>query len=86
MIDAGLLNLPWMQLRRIATSIYIVFIALWAGEIPHVDAEAAVSHTLNVLCVICTRWKSATTLARTVVQLADASGESAVIDKLFILV
>lgn len=64
-----------MQLRRIATSIYIVFVALWTGEVTHADAEAAVANTLKVLCVIGTRWKSATTLARTVVQLADESGE-----------
>lgn len=63
-----------MQLRRVATSIYIVFIALWAGEITHWDAEIAVKNTLEALCIICTRWKTATSVARTVVQLADKSG------------
>jgi hypothetical protein len=74
-INAGLLNLPWMQLRRVTTSILIVFIALWAGEVPHVDAQAAVHNTLDVMCIIGTRWKSAAKVGQIVVQLAEKSGE-----------
>ncbi|WVF71076.1 hypothetical protein IAT40_005873 [Kwoniella sp. CBS 6097] len=75
-VSAGMLNLPWMQLRRVAISIYLVFIALWAGEISQMDAEQAVNSTLDVLCVIGTRWQSAAHVGQIVVQLADRTGLS----------
>lgn len=75
-VSAGILNLPWMQLRRVTISIYLVFIAVWAGEIPYGDAEQAVVNTLEVLCVIGTRWQSAAQVGQIVVQLADKTGGS----------
>ncbi|OCF32000.1 hypothetical protein I316_06386 [Kwoniella heveanensis BCC8398] len=75
-VIAGMLNLPWMQLRRVTTSVYLVFIALWAGEISHIDAEQAVNSALEVLCVIGTRWRSAAHVGQIVVQLADKTGLS----------
>jgi hypothetical protein len=76
-ITAGLLNLPWMQLRRITTSILIVVIGLWRGEIPHEDAQLAVRNTLELLNILGTRWKTASSVAGIVRQLADKSGEEA---------
>ena len=73
-ISAGLLNLPWMQLRRVSVSVYIIFLALWAGEMPHAAVAISVNNTLDVLQVIGTRWKSAGMVAKTVEQLADRSG------------
>lgn len=63
-----------MQVRRMATSIYLVFIAHWRGEITQSECETAVNCTLEVLCVIGTRWQSAATVGQTVVQLADKTG------------
>lgn len=65
-----------MQFRRVTISVFLVFLALWVGEVPHSDAEAAVNNMLHVLRVIGTRWKSATQVAQIVVQLADKSGLS----------
>ncbi|WVR06139.1 hypothetical protein IAU60_003169 [Kwoniella sp. DSM 27419] len=62
------------HLRRVTISIYLVFIALWSGEIPHGDAEQAVTSTLEVLCVIGTRWQSAAQVGQIVIQLADKMG------------
>lgn len=63
-----------MQLRRVSVSVYIIFLALWAGEMPHAAAAISVNNTLDVLQVIGTRWKSAGIVAGTVQQLAEKSG------------
>ena len=71
-----------MQLRRVTTSIYLVFIAHWRGEIPRSECETAVNSTLEVLCVIGTRWQSAAKVGQVVVQLADKSGASCCVSTL----
>jgi hypothetical protein len=63
-----------MQLRRVSVSAYIIFLALWAGEIPHAAVAISINNTLDVLQVIGTRWKSAHIVAQTVEQLAQKSG------------
>jgi hypothetical protein len=73
-VSAALLNLPWMQIRRVAISTYIIFIAFWRGEITKVECEQAVNSSLEVLCVLSTRWRSAAQVAHIVTQLADKSG------------
>lgn len=75
-VSAALLNLPWMQIRRMTTSIYIIFIAFWRGEITRMECEQAVNSSLEVLCVLGTRWRSAVQVQQTVIQLANKSGES----------
>jgi hypothetical protein len=75
-VSAALLNLPWMQIRRMTISIYIIIIAFWRGEITKMECEQAVNSSLEVLCVLGTRWRSATHVRQIVVQLADKSGKS----------
>lgn len=65
-----------MQFRRVTISIFLVFLGLWVGEVPHADAETAVNNMLHVLRIIGTRWKSASHIGQVVVQLADKSGLS----------
>ena len=76
MINAGLLNLPWMQLRRVAISVFVAFLALWRGEITASEAHTAVQDTLHVLAVFQTRWKSAYKTQEIVMLLAERSGRS----------
>lgn len=80
-VSAALLNLPWMQIRRMTISIYIIFIAFWRGEITKMECEQAVNSSLEVLCVLGTRWRSATHVRQIVVQLADKSGKLPVFSK-----
>ena len=75
-INAGLLNLPWMQLRRVAISVYVIFIALWRGEITTADAQTSVIDTFHVLAVFQTRWKSARSVRDIVARLTEKSGTS----------
>lgn len=75
-VSAALLNLPWMQIRRVAISVYIIFIAFWRGEITKVECEEAVTSSLEVLCVLGTRWRSAAKVGHIVTQLADRTGRS----------
>lgn len=82
-VSAALLNLPWMQIRRMTISIYIIFIAFWRGEITKMECEQAVNSSLEVLCVLGTRWRSATQVRQIVVQLADKSGKPPVINRYF---
>jgi len=63
-----------MQLRRVAISIYVVFIALWRGEITAADAQTAVIETLHVLTVFSTRWEAAQSVREIVHRLAEKSG------------
>jgi len=65
-----------MQIRRMTISIYIIFIAFWRGEITRLECEQAVNSSLEVLCVLGTRWRSAMQVQQTVIQLASKSGES----------
>jgi len=81
-VSAALLNLPWMQIRRMTISIYIIFIAFWRGEITKMECEQAVNSSLEVLCVLGTRWRSATQVRQIVVQLADKSGKSSSFSRL----
>lgn len=59
-----------------ATSIYLVFIAHWRGELTQGECETAVTCALEVLGVIGTRWQSAATVGQIVIQLADKTGLS----------
>lgn len=77
-VSAALLNLPWMQIRRVAISIYIIFIAFWRGEITKVECEESVNSSLEVLCVLGTRWRSAAQVGHIVTQLAERTGEPTV--------
>lgn len=72
---AGLLNLPWMQLRRISTALQLVFLAFFRGEVLVEEAEQAMDNTLLVLDILGTRWRAATVSATSFKQLATASGE-----------
>lgn len=74
-MSAGLLNLPWMQLRRIATSIELVFIAHMKGELLAQETEEAIRNSLVLFSVLGTRWQSSNRLAESVRQTADALGE-----------
>ncbi|GFZ48390.1 hypothetical protein JCM24511_06138 [Saitozyma sp. JCM 24511] len=71
---AGLLNLPWTQLRRIVTAMHLVFLAFFRGEVPVEEVEEAIDHTLLLLKILGTRWKAATSSATAIKQLASASG------------
>lgn len=73
-ISAALLNLPWMQIRRMAISVYIIFIAFWRGEITRAECEQAIDSSLEVLDVLGTRWRSAGIVQETAMRLADVSG------------
>ena len=75
-VSAALLNLPWMQMRRTAASIYLVFLAYWHGEITKEECEQAFNSTLDLLGVFATRWKSASIIRDHVIQLAEHTGES----------
>lgn len=75
-VSAALLNLPWMQVRRMTISIYIILIAFWRGEITRSECEQALDSSLEVLCVLGTRWASALQVQQIVIQLATRSGES----------
>ncbi|KAK1921076.1 hypothetical protein DB88DRAFT_122831 [Papiliotrema laurentii] len=63
-----------MQLRRVAISIFVAFLALWRGEITASEAHTAVQDTLHVLAVFQTRWKSAYKTQEIVMLLAERSG------------
>jgi len=64
-----------MQLRRVSISIYVVFIALWRGEITVADAQTAVVNTFHVLTVFQTRWRTAQSVRDIVGTLAEKSGK-----------
>ncbi|WRT67531.1 uncharacterized protein IL334_004503 [Kwoniella shivajii] len=72
-INSGLLNLPWMQLRRITTAIHIVFIAYWKGEIPYTSAATAINNALTLLTIMSARWQSALSIAVLTIDLAKRS-------------
>lgn len=70
----GLLNLPWMQLRRIATAGHIVFIAFWKGELlPH-EAISMIDIVLSLCQILNTRWEAAAKVSLAFKALSDASG------------
>ncbi|WWC85388.1 uncharacterized protein L201_000251 [Kwoniella dendrophila CBS 6074] len=72
-INAGLLNLPWMQLRRITTAIHVIFIAYWKGELTKTSASTAIDNAMILLKILSARWQSATNIALLVVDLAKRS-------------
>jgi len=69
----GLLNLPWMQVRRIASAIHLIFIGFWKGEMLIGEAERAVDDCLVLMSILSTRWNAAREVADTVKLLADKS-------------
>lgn len=63
-----------MQLRRVSVSAYIIFLALWAGEVPHAPAALSINNALDVMQIIGTRWRSANVVVSNVERLAEKSG------------